>query len=153
MGSVLAPFDSWLVLRGLKTLAVRMERQMENAQTIAQWLGLQLRINKVFYVGLSDHPGYAVNTAQSRGAGSMISFTVDTAETALQVLRRVQLIAFAESLGGTESLITYPMMQTHPDVPRETRERLGITDTLLRLSVGLEHVEDIIADLAQALEG
>lgn len=153
VGNVLAPFDSWLVLRGLKTLAVRMERQMENAQTIAQWLGLQPRISKVFYVGLPDHPGYAVNTAQSRGAGSMISFTVDTAKTALSVLRRVQLIAFAESLGGTESLITYPMMQTHPDVPRENRERLGITDTLLRLSVGLEHVEDIIADLAQALEG
>ncbi len=152
-GGILAPFDSWLVLRGLKTLAVRIDRQQENAQTIAQWLTEQSTVKTVFYAGLPSHPGYEVNRAQARGAGSMISFRVDRPETARKVLERVRLIIFAESLGGTESLITYPVMQTHPDVPKEMRDRLGITDTLLRLSVGLEHVDDLIADLAQALEG
>jgi cystathionine gamma-synthase len=106
----------------------------------------------VFYAGLPDHPGYAVNASQAPGAGSMISFRTDTVETAQRVLEKVKLITFAESLGGTESLITYPMVQTHPDVPQTMREHLGITDTLLRLSVGLEHVDDIIADLEQALK-
>jgi cystathionine gamma-synthase len=115
------------------------------------WLTRQPQITQVFYAGLPDHPGYAVNAGQARGAGSMISFRTDTADTAKQVLEKVRLITFAESLGGTESLITYPMVQTHPDVPQAMREHLGITDTLLRLSVGLEHVDDIIADLAQAL--
>ena len=151
-GGVLAPFDSWLVLRGLKTLSVRMERQQSNAQQVAQWLKGHRRVTRVFYAGLEEHPGYAVNRAQARGAGSMISFRVDSEQTAHRVLERVRLITFAESLGGTESLITYPMLQTHPDVPQAMREHLGITETLLGLSVGLEHVEDIIADLAQALE-
>lgn len=151
-GGVLGPFDCWLVLRGLKTLPVRMERQQENACKIARWLAEQPAVREVFYAGLPEHPGYAVNQSQARGAGSMISFRTDCAETARRVLEKVRLITFAESLGGTESLITYPMMQTHPDVPREIRERLGITETLLRLSVGLEHADDIIADLAQALE-
>ena len=151
-GGVLAPFDCWLVLRGLKTLPVRMERQQENALKVAQWLGQHPHVNQVFYAGLPEHPGYLVNQRQSRGAGSMISFRTDTVETAHQVLKKVKLITFAESLGGTESLITYPMMQTHPDVPQEMREHLGITETLLRLSIGLEHADDIIADLAQALE-
>ena len=151
-GGVLAPFDCWLVLRGLKTLPVRMERQQENALKVAQWLGQHPHVNQVFYAGLPEHPGYLVNQRQSRGAGSMISFRTDTVETAHQVLKKVKLITFAESLGGTESLITYPMMQTHPDVPQEMREHLGITETLLRLSVGLEHADDIMADLAQALE-
>ena len=151
-GGVLAPFDSWLVLRGLKTLSVRMERQQSNAQQVAQWLKGHRRVTRVFYAGLEEHPGYAVNRAQARGAGSMISFRVDSEQTAHRVLERVRLITFAESLGGTEWLITYPMLQTHPDVPQAMREHLGITETLLRLSVGLEHVEDIIADLAQALE-
>ena len=149
---MLAPFDSWLVLRGLKTLSVRMERQQSNARQVAQWLRGHRRVTRVFYAGLEEHPGYAVNRAQARGAGSMISFRVDSEQTAHRVLERVKLITFAESLGGTESLITYPMLQTHPDVPQAMREHLGITETLLRLSVGLEHVEDIIADLAQALE-
>lgn len=151
-GGVLASFDSWLVLRGLKTLSVRMERQQSNARQVAQWLRGRRRVTRVFYAGLEEHPGYAVNRAQARGAGSMISFRVDSEQTAHRVLERVKLITFAESLGGTESLITYPMLQTHPDVPQAMREHLGITETLLRLSVGLEHVEDIIADLAQALE-
>ena len=151
-GGVLAPFDSWLVLRGIKTLSVRMERQQSNAQQVAQWLKGHRRVTRVFYAGLEEHPGYAVNRAQARGAGSMISFRVDSEQTAHRVLERVRLITIAESLGGTEWLITYPMLQTHPDVPQAMREHLGITETLLRLSVGLEHVEDIIADLAQALE-
>lgn len=151
-GGILGPFDCWLVLRGLKTLPVRIERQQENACKTARWLAEQPAVREVFYAGLPEHPGYAVNQSQARGAGSMISFRTDCAETARRVLEKVRLITFAESLGGTESLITYPMMQTHPDVPREIRERLGITETLLRLSVGLEHVDDIIADLAQALE-
>lgn len=151
-GGVLAPFDCWLVLRGLKTLAVRMERQQENALKVARWLGQHPRISQVFYAGLPEHPGYQINRQQARGAGSMISFRTDDVETAHRVLEKVKLIIFAESLGGTESLITYPMMQTHPDVPQEMREHLGITETLLRLSVGSEHADDIIADLAQALE-
>lgn len=151
-GSTLAPFDSWLILRGLKTLSVRMERQQENARKIALWLTAQPQIAHVFYAGLPSHPGYDINAAQARGAGSMISFHTNTVETAHRVLEHVKLIAFAESLGGTESLITYPMMQTHPDVPPAMREHLGITETLLRLSVGLENADDIIADLAQALE-
>ena len=151
-GGALAPFDSWLVLRGLKTLAVRMEQQQANAGKIAAWLAGQSQISRVFYAGLPDHPGYQINQEQARGAGSMLSFRTDSVETARRVLEKVRLITFAESLGGTESLITYPMMQTHPDVPQEMREHLGITETLLRLSVGLEHMDDIIADLAQALE-
>lgn len=153
LGNTLAPFDSWLVLRGLKTLAVRMERQQQSAMALAQWLTRQAWVRRVYYVGLPDHPGYAVHAAQARGAGSMISFTADTPETALRLLKGVRVITFAESLGGTESLLTYPVLQTHPDVPAPTRARLGITDTLLRLSVGLEGLDDLTADLAQAAEG
>lgn len=152
-GGALAPFDSWLVLRGIKTLAVRMERQQANAAAVAAWLQKQPWVRAVFYPGLAGHPGYEINAAQSRGAGSMISFRTDSEATTRRVLERVKLITFAESLGGTESLITYPALQTHPDVPPQMREHLGITETLLRLSVGLENVDDIIADLKQALEG
>jgi cystathionine gamma-synthase len=151
VGSTLAPFDAWLTLRGLKTLAVRMERQQESALKIARWLSACPGVTQVLYPGLPEHPGYAVNCTQARGAGSIISFRTDTPERARQALEKVRLITFAESLGGVESLLTYPMTQTHPDVPEETRRRLGITDTLLRLSVGLEHADDILADLAQAL--
>ena len=151
-GGILAPFDCWLMLRGIKTLSIRMERQQENAVKVARWLVGHPKISQVFYAGLPEHPGYEINAKQARGAGSMISFRTDSVETAHQVLEKVKMITFAESLGGTESLITYPMTQTHCDVPEEMRERLGITETLLRLSVGLEHVDDIIADLAQALE-
>lgn len=151
VGNTLAPFDSWLAMRGLKTLAVRMERQQENAIAIADWLLTQDKVKRVYYVGLEDHPGYEINRKQSRGFGSMISFAVDSPETALKALQGVKLITFAESLGGTESLLTYPALQTHPDVPVAVRERLGITDTLLRLSVGLENVNDLIKDLDNAL--
>ncbi len=152
VGSVLDPFDSWLMLRGIKTLAVRMERAQENALAIAAWLQKHPKVKKVHYVGLPDHPGYAVNGQQSRGSGAMLSFAVDSHKTALQILDKVRIITFAESLGGTESLITLPITQTHADVAPEERERLGITDSLLRLSVGLENVSDLIADLQQAME-
>lgn len=151
-GGVLAPFDSWLVMRGIKTLSVRMRQQQESAERIAKWLLKQPQITKVFYPGLDDHPGYEINKVQAKGSGSMISFRVDNEKTALGVLQKVKLITFAESLGGVESLITYPALQTHPDVPQEMREHLGITETLLRLSVGLENADDIISDLKQALE-
>ena len=152
VGGVLAPFDSWLVERGIKTLAVRMERQQENAIRIANWLCRQSCVTEVLYPGLKSHPRYEINRAQARGFGSMVSFRVDCKETALRILKKVRLVIFAKSLGGTESLLTYPTVQTHLDVPAERKERLGITDTLLRLSVGLENVEDIIADLGQAME-
>ena len=152
MGATLAPFDSWLMLRGIKTLAVRMERAQENARTIAAFLQNHPRVTKVHYVGLPDHPGYGVNAKQSRGSGAMLSFAVDSHETALQVLANVKLITFAESLGGPESLITLPVTQTHADVPEEERLKLGITDSLLRLSVGLENAQDLIEDLRQAME-
>ena len=150
VGSCLSAFDSYLLLRGLKTLAVRMERQQKNALQIAQWLKKQPQVTDVLYIGLPKHPGYEVNLSQSRGFGSMISFHVDSEETAIRILNSVKLITYAESLGGTESLITYPRLQTHADVPEEIRERLGINDRLLRFSVGLEDVEDLIADLKQA---
>ena len=151
LGATLAPFDSWLLLRGIKTLAVRMERAQENALAIAQWLKTQPRVKKVYYVGLPEHPGYDINRKQSRGSGAMLSFTLDSAETALQVLAKVKIITFAESLGGPESLITLPATQTHADVSAEDREKLGITDSFLRMSVGLENVQDLIADLQQAM--
>ena len=151
-GGVLSPFDSWLVMRGIKTLPVRMERQEQNAKKIVKWLLSEPRVKKVFYPGLKDHIGYEINKGQTTGNGSMISFYVDSKETALRMLKKVNVVIFAESLGGAESLLTYPILQTHTDVPAETREHLGITETLLRMSVGLENVNDIISDLKQAIE-
>lgn len=151
LGATLSPFDSWLMIRGIKTLPIRMERAQENALTIAKWLRQQPQVTHVYYVGLKDHPGYAVNARQSRGSGSMLSFTLQSKELALQVLAKVKVITFAESLGGPESLITLPCTQTHADVAPEEREKLGITDSFLRMSVGLENAQDLIADLAQAM--
>ena len=151
MGATLSPFDSWLMIRGIKTLAVRMERAQENAIAIAMWLKKQPKVRRVYYVGIAEHPGYEVNRKQSRGSGAMLSFAVDSRETALQILDQVKVITFAESLGGPESLITFPATQTHADVAPEERERLGITDTFLRMSVGLENVQDLIRDLEQAM--
>ena len=151
-GATLSPFDSWLMLRGIKTLPIRMERQQQSALAIARWLQSQEKVTAVYYVGLPDHPGYELNASQSRGAGGMLSFAVDSHETALQVLARVKVITFAESLGGPESLITLPCTQTHADVPEADRLRLGITDSLLRMSVGLENADDLIEDLRQAME-
>lgn len=153
VGSCLAPFDSYLLIRGIKTLPIRMERQQENALTIAKWLQTQKKIKQVYYIGLEDHPGYEINKKQTTGFGSMISIRTDSEATARHVLERIRLITYAESLGGVESLMTYPMLQTHGDVPVETRERLGITEDFLRFSVGIENVDDLIADLDQALNG
>ncbi|MDR1821389.1 MAG: PLP-dependent aspartate aminotransferase family protein [Oscillospiraceae bacterium] len=150
-GAVLSPFDAFLVTRGIKTLALRMEKAQQNAAAIANWLRTQPKVTKVYFVGLPDHEGYEISTRQARGFGSMISFTVDSEETARAVLERVKLILFAESLGGVESLITYPVTQTHADVPEADRLARGIDEKLLRLSVGIESAEDLIADLAQAL--
>lgn len=150
-GACLAPFDCWLLIRGIKTLAVRMERQEENAKKIAAFLSSQEKVRKVYFIGLPDHPGIEISKKQASGFGSMISFEVDTEDTAKQVLERVSLILFAESLGGTETLITYPMIQTHADVPINERLQRGINERLLRMSVGLEDADDLIEDLKQAL--
>lgn len=150
-GNGLAPLDSWLLLRGLKTLPVRMDRCTENAMKVADFLRNHPKVTKVYYVGFEDHPGYEVTKKQTSGFGSMIAFNVESFEAVKTVLEKVDLVMFAESLGGTETLITYPRTQTHESVPEDTRQKLGITETFLRLSVGLEHVDDIIADLDQAL--
>jgi len=150
-GACLSPFDSWLMIRGIKTLAVRMERQQESAMKIAQWLCGQKKIRKVYYVGLPSHPQYEISKKQTTGFGAMISFETDSEKTALDLLQRVKVIQYAESLGGVESLITYPMLQTHADIPKEMRKAKGINERLLRLSVGLESSADLIADLEQAL--
>lgn len=149
-GACLGALDAWLVIRGIKTLPLRMEQHQKNAAAIAAWLQKQPRVKYVLYPGLAEHPGYAVNKAQTSGFGGMISFAVDNAETARQLLEGVKLIQFAESLGGTESLITYPIRQTHTDLTPEECAEKGITDCLLRLSTGIEATEDLIADLAQA---
>ena len=150
-GAGLAPFDSWLILRGIKTLALRMEAQQKNALVLANWLEQQPKVTTVYYIGLPSHPGYEINKKQSRGFGSMISFHVDNPQTAVNILNKVKLIQYAESLGGVESLITYPMLQTHADIPEDIREQKGINNLLLRLSVGIEHIDDLIADLEQAI--
>ncbi|WP_085831915.1 trans-sulfuration enzyme family protein [Clostridium merdae] len=151
-GACLSPFDSWLLIRGLKTLPLRMDRQEQNALKIAEWLTKQDKIKQVYYTGLPEHPDYELSKQQASGFGSMISFEVDSAETAERMLNRVNLIHFAESLGGVETLITYPMLQTHAEIPAEEREAKGITDKLLRLSVGIEDANDLIADLTYALK-
>ena len=150
-GAVLSPFDSWLILRGIKTLGLRMERQQENAVKIAQWLKKHPKVDKVYYAGLPESTGYETCRKQAEGFGAMISFSVSNKEMVEKILKRVQVILFAESLGGVESLITYPMVQTHAAIPQEIRERIGVDDKLLRLSVGIEDSEDLINDLEQAL--
>ncbi len=146
-GSGLAPFDSWLILRGIKTLAIRMEKSQQNAITIAEWLKRQKAVTKVIYPGLPEHSGYDIMKKQSRGFGAMITFQLESKEFALAVLENVRLIQFAESLGGVETLITYPTTQTHADVPKELRERNGITESTLRLSVGIEDIDDLLDEL------
>ena len=150
-GSILGPQDCWLLLRGMKTLGLRMDRQQLNATRIAQWLRNHPLVERVHFPGLEHHPGLEVHRRQADGPGGMLSFTVRDERLVEQLLGRVRLIAFAESLGGVESLVTFPALQTHGDIPEETRERLGITNRLLRMSVGIEAAEDLIADLAQAL--
>ena len=151
-GACLSPFDSWLLIRGLKTLAVRLNKQQESAMKIALWLSAQRDVKAVHYAGLPSHPGYVISERQASGFGGMISFEVQSAAVAEKILKNVSVIQYAESLGGVESLITYPMLQTHADVPTKVREAKGINDKLLRLSVGLENADDLISDLQQALE-
>lgn len=145
-GAGLSPFDSWLILRGIKTLALRMERAQENAIALVDWLRKQKRVTKVVYPGLPEHPGYQIMKEQSRGFGGMLTFEMESREFALSVLNHVKLIQFAESLGGTESLITYPITQTHADVPPEKLAANGITDRILRMSVGIENKKDLIEE-------
>jgi cystathionine beta-lyase/cystathionine gamma-synthase len=152
-GSCLSPFDSFLIIRGIKTLAVRMERQQESAMAIARWFTGQSAIKTVYYIGLPEHPGYEISRRQASGFGGMISFSVRDERTAVKLLESVKIIKYAESLGGVESLITYPMLQTHADMPESERNARGIDARLLRLSVGLEAADDLIADLKQAIEG
>lgn len=151
IGATLPPQDCWLLIRSLKTLPLRIQRHCETALVVARWLQRHPSVEQVYYPGLETHPGHALSQQQSGGFGGMLSFRTDTAERAARTLKRLQLISFAESLGGVESLMTLPAIQTHADVPQAMRERLGITHTLLRLSVGLEEADDIIADLEQAL--
>lgn len=148
-GAGLAPFDSWLILRGIKTLGIRMERAQKNALEIANWLKTQSAVTKVIYPGLPEHPGYEIMKKQAGGFGSMLTFYVDSKEHAFEILEKVRMIKFAESLGGVETLLTYPTTQTHADVPQEIREKNGITDCTLRLSVGIEDSQDLITELTQ----
>ena len=150
IGANLAPFDSWLLLRGIQTLAVRMDRAEENALALAEWLKLQPQVTRVIYPGLPEHPGHALMQRQARGFGAMLTFEVHDKRDVPVLLKTVKLIRFAESLGGTESLLTYPITQTHADVAPEVLAANGLTDRILRLSVGIENINDLIADLAQA---
>jgi cystathionine gamma-synthase len=149
-GASLAPFDAWLVIRGIKTLAVRMEKHEKNAFKVAEWLRKQPEVEQVFFAGFEDHPQYALSRSQSRGFGGMISFYLKDAGMVPLLLKAVSLILFAESLGGVESLITYPLVQTHGAIPEEIRRASGVNDRLMRLSVGIEDPDDIIEDLKKA---
>jgi cystathionine gamma-synthase len=152
IGAVLGPQDSWLLLRGMKTLALRMERHQSNAFALARCLREHPAVAEVFYPGLDDHPDHEVQKSQSNGFGGMLSFRVRDAAQVAPFLSRLRIVSFAESLGGVESLCTYPATQTHADIPRDIREKVGVCDRLLRLSVGIEHPDDLIADLSQALD-
>ncbi|MBQ5385872.1 MAG: PLP-dependent transferase [Lachnospiraceae bacterium] len=151
-GAQLGAFDSWLVLRGIQTLAVRMKASEENTKAIAEFLQSHPRVKKVLYPGFYSHPGHNLMKSQARGFGSMISFYVEDAQLARDILGKTSLIRFAESLGGTETLLTYPITQTHADMTQEELAANGITDCLLRLSVGIEDAKDLISDLDEALK-
>jgi cystathionine beta-lyase/cystathionine gamma-synthase len=150
-GAILGPMDAWLVLRGTKTLPLRMERTNANAMRIAEYLAAHPRVSQTIYPGLPDHPHHALAARQMTGFGGLISFDVGSIDRARQVLGAVRLMALAESLGGVETLISHPAIMTHASVPPERREALGITDGLLRISVGIEDPADLVDDLAQAL--
>jgi cystathionine gamma-lyase len=152
IGAIQGPFDSFLALRGLKTLALRMERHCASAHKIAEWLERHPKVRRVFYPGLASHPQHALARKQMRAYGGMISAELDgTLDDARRFLERCQLFALAESLGGVESLIEHPAIMTHGSVPPDVRATLGISETLVRLSVGIEEPDDLIADLAAAL--
>ncbi len=151
-GAVLAPQDAFLISRGIQTLALRMERSEQNALAVAKWLQDRPEVTKVLYPGLPEHPGHAIMKEQARGYGAVISFELESAEQAASLLRHFHLIQFAESLGGTASLITYPIVQTHADVPEYICKENGLTDRLLRLSIGIEGEKDLLADFTRAFE-
>jgi len=152
IGAVAGPFDSFLALRGVKTLDVRMERHCRSAQTIAEWLEADKRVERVLYPGLPSHPQHELAKQQMRGAGGIVTFFIKgDVDDAVRCLERCQVFALAESLGGVESLIEHPAIMTHASVPPERRAELGISDQLIRLSVGIEDVDDLIADLDQAM--
>ena len=153
VGAILSLFDSWLVLRGVKTLAVRMKRHEENGMAMASYLANHVKVQKIYYPGLPDHPQHELAKQQMNGFGSMISFELGSKENAKKFLDRVRLCSLAESLGGVETLISHPETMTHASVPLETRTRLGITPGLVRISVGIEDIEDLIADLENAFDG
>lgn len=150
VGAILSPMDSWLVLRGIKTLVVRVERHNANGMAVARYLSEQKKVQKVNYPGLPDHPQHALARKQMNGFGSMISFELGSKSNAEKFLNTVKLCSLAESLGGVETLISHPETMTHAWVPPDVRKRLGITSGLVRISVGIEDVEDIIADLDRA---
>ena len=152
-GAVPGPMDCFLVLRGIKTLHVRMERHCENGEKIAHYLRGHSKVGKVYWCGFKDHPGYCVAKKQMRGFGGMISFSLkdESEQAARKLMSSTKLFSLAESLGGIESLINHPASMTHASIPREERIRNGLTDSLIRLSVGIEDPEDLIADLEQAL--
>lgn len=152
VGSGLAPLDSWLILRGIKTLPIRMEKSQENAKAVVQYLLSEPKVTKVYYPGIEGSVGYEICKSQSTGFGSMITFELESKELAHHILKNTKLIPFAESLGGVETLLTYPCTQTHADVPEEVRIANGITDKVLRMSTGIEEKEDLIKDLKQAID-
>jgi cystathionine beta-lyase len=152
-GAVTAPMDSFLVLRGIKTLHLRMQRHCENGEKIAHFLATHPKIENVYWPGFTTHPNHEVAKEQMRGFGGMISFTLkgNKLEDALAIVKKLELFALAESLGGVESLIGHPATMTHASIPKEVREKTGVVDSLIRLSVGVEDVDDLIDDLKNAL--
>jgi cystathionine gamma-synthase/cystathionine beta-lyase len=152
-GAILGPQDSWLTIRGIKTLSVRLDRQQENAAVVAAWLQKHPQVTRVYYPGLADHPGHELQKSQANGFGAMIAFEVTSPALVEKLLLRTKLISFAESLGGVETLMTFPAVQTHADIEPEKREKMGINNRLLRLSIGIEDAADLIADLQQAFNG
>lgn len=153
IGATIGAFDSWLVLRGIKTLHIRLNKAQENAIEIAKWLSEREEIQKVYYVGLEEHEGYEINKSQSTGFGTTLSFRVKDKNIVPKILKKVEVIRFAESLGGVETLITYPFTQTHSELPDDVRKKLGVDEYLLRISVGIENINDLIQDLERAIEG
>jgi cystathionine beta-lyase/cystathionine gamma-synthase len=151
-GAILSPFDSWLVLRGTKTLALRMRQHEENGRKVAEYLRGQDKVRKVFWPGFTDHPGHEIQKRQASGFGSMISFELGSRDNAARFLETVKLCSLGESLGGIETLISHPATMTHAGYTQPERDALGITDGLVRISVGCEDVEDLITDLRDALK-
>jgi len=152
-GAILSPFECWLILRGVKTLAVRMEQHDRSGRQVAEYLSKHKKVKKVFYPGLPDHPQHDLAKRQMSGFGSMISFETGSLENANKMLRKVRVCSLAESLGGVETLISHPATMTHAGVGEEVRRKIGITDGMVRISVGIENLEDLLDDLDQALAG